>query len=118
EFCFLVPDLAEYSQAYAVGERFREAVERYDWTVEDSRLAVQPVRVDVGVVCLALGRVGERRFIARCLAADLLQRADKLMYEAKGERASHIYLMRLRLEDGALIEVRNDEAPASEDARS
>jgi len=40
------------------------------------------------------------------------------MYEAKGERASHIYLMRLRLEDGVLIEVRNDEAPASEDARS
>src|SRR5688572_14336340 len=32
EFCFLIPDLAEYHQAYAVAERFREAVERYDWT--------------------------------------------------------------------------------------
>src|SRR5262249_18768985 len=32
EFCFLIPDLTEYSQAYAVAERFRESVERYDWT--------------------------------------------------------------------------------------
>jgi len=28
EFCFLVPDLADYHQAHAIGERFREAVER------------------------------------------------------------------------------------------
>src|SRR5262252_3389297 len=41
EFCFLIPDLAEYHQAYAVAERFREGVERYDWTVEDRRLAAQ-----------------------------------------------------------------------------
>src|SRR5207245_1798814 len=53
EFCFLIPDLAEYHEAYAIAERFREAVERYDWTLEDRRLAAQPVRVDVGVVCLA-----------------------------------------------------------------
>src|SRR6476661_3285824 len=43
EFCFLIPDLAEYHQAYAVAERFREAVEQYDWTLEDHRLAAQPV---------------------------------------------------------------------------
>ena len=65
EFCFLIPDLDEYTQAYAIAERFREAVERHDWTLEDRRLAVQPVRVDVGVVCLWLGRVADRRFIAR-----------------------------------------------------
>src|SRR5215210_6451992 len=100
EFCFLIPDLAEYHQAYAVAERFREAVERFAWTSEDVRLAVQPVRVDVGVVCLQLGRVSERRFIARRLAAALIQRADRLMYEAKGERASHIYLLRARVEEG------------------
>jgi diguanylate cyclase (GGDEF)-like protein len=105
EFCFLIPDLAETHQAHAIGERFREAVERYDWTLEDRRLAAQPVRVDVGVVCLWLGRVAERRFIARRLAADLIQRADKLMYEAKGERASHIYLVRARLENGVLCEI-------------
>jgi GGDEF domain-containing protein len=105
EFCFLIPDLAEYQQAYAVAERFREAVERYDWTAEDRRLAVQPVRVDVGVVCLSLGKVSERRFVARRLSAGLIQRADKLMYEAKGERASHIYLMRMRVQDGELVEI-------------
>ena len=104
EFCFLIPDLAECHQAHAVGERFREAVERFDWTVEDSRLAVQPVRVDVGVVCLWLGRVADRRFIARRLSADLIQRADKLMYEAKSERANHIYLLRARLEDGVIVD--------------
>src|SRR5829696_4621802 len=115
EFCFLIPDLAEYHQAYAVAERFREAVERFAWTTEDVRLAVQPVHVDVGVVCLRLGRVAERRFVARRLAASLIQRADKLMYEAKGERASHIYLLRARVSDGELVDVTDndpDEAPA------
>src|SRR5436190_3299455 len=111
EFCFLVPELADYHQAHAIGERFREAVERYDWTKEDERLAVQPVRVDVGVVCLWLGRVAERRFIARRLAADLIQRADQLMYEAKGERASHIFLARVSIADGALVDVQDEEPP-------
>jgi len=114
EFCFMIPDLAECSQAHAVGERFREAVERYDWTAEDRRHAAQPVRVDVGVVCLWLGRVADRRFIARRLAADLIQRADKLMYEAKGERASHIYLVKTRIVDGALVETTGDAPPADE----
>ena len=112
EFCFLIPDFDQYQQAYAIAERFREAVERYDWTSEDGRLAVQPVRVDVGVVCLRLGRVAERQFIARRLAAGLIQRADKLMYEAKNERASHIYLMRLRVEHGDLVEI-TDRRPTS-----
>ena len=104
EFCFLIPDLAECSQAHAIGERFREAVERYDWTLEDQRLAAQPVRVDVGVVCLWLGRVADRRFVAQRLAADLIQRADMLMYEAKSQRASHIYLLRAEIKDGQLID--------------
>src|SRR2546425_4595543 len=116
EFCFLIPDLAEYHKAYAVAERFREAVERYDWTLEDRRLEAQPVRVDVGVVGLWLGRVAERRFIARRLAADLLQRADKLMYEAKGERASHIYLQCVRIHDGVVVEIADGEQPHLESA--
>jgi GGDEF domain-containing protein len=116
EFCFLIPDIAECSQAHAIGERFREAVERYDWTLEDKRLEAQPVRVDVGVVCLWLGRVADRRFIARRLAADLIQRADRLMYEAKGERASHIYLLRAEIKDGQLVEgPAIDESPESVD---
>jgi diguanylate cyclase (GGDEF)-like protein len=109
EFCFLIPDLYECSQAHAIGERFREAVERYDWTLEDQRLAAQPVRVDVGVVCLWLGPVADRRFVARRLAADLIQRADKLMYEAKAERASHIFLLRAEIKDGQLIDRASDD---------
>ena len=109
EFCFLIPDLAEYQQAYTVADRFREAVERYDWTLEDERLAAQPVRVDVGVVCLWLGRINDRRAMAHRLAAGLINRADKLMYEAKGERASHIFLMRARVSNGELIEMTDDE---------
>ncbi len=103
EFCFLIPDLSGHSQAYAIAERFRDAVERYDWTAEDRRLAAQPLRVDVGVVCLWLGTVAGRRFIARHLSSGLIQRADKLMYEAKQERASHIHLECLQVENGGLI---------------
>src|SRR6516165_2875665 len=113
EFCFLIPDLDEYRQAYSIGERFREAVERYDWSIEDRRLAVQPVRVDVGVVCLLLGRVSERRFIARRLASDLIQRADRVMYEAKSQRATHIYLLRTRIENGVLVDIVDDAEPVT-----
>ena len=73
---------------------------------------MQPVRVDVGVVCLWLGRVADRRFVARRMGAALIQRADKLMYEAKGERASHIYLVRQRVVDGDLVDL-TDADPVS-----
>jgi diguanylate cyclase (GGDEF)-like protein len=118
EFCFLIPDLDDYSQAHAIAERFREAVERYDWTAEDHRLAVQPVRVDVGVVCLRLGRVADRRFSARRLAAALIQRADELMYEAKGQRASHIYLVRSKVAGGDLVDMAGDEPAVEPPAES
>jgi diguanylate cyclase (GGDEF)-like protein len=109
EFCFLIPDLDHFSAAWVIAERFREAVERFDWTSEDGRLVERPVKVDVGVVCLMLGPVGERRHLARQLAHDLLGRADKLMYEAKGDRAGHIYPLRVRIENGALVEMGPDE---------
>jgi len=115
EFCFLIPDLAGCHQAHAVGERFREAVERYDWTLEDRRLSVQPVRVDVGVVCLWLGRVADRRFIARRLSADLIQRADKVMYEAKGERANNIHLVRAKLDNGDIVDCKEADPAMEED---
>jgi GGDEF domain-containing protein len=109
EFCFLIPDLDHYSDAWVIAERFREAVERFDWISEDPRLAEKPPKVDVGVVCMLLGSVGERRHIARQLAHELLARADKLMYEAKGERASHVHPLRVRVEAGALVELGPDE---------
>lgn len=109
EFCFLIPELDEPDDAWIIAERFREAVERFDWTLEDARLAQKPVRVDVGVVVLRLGTVGERRHIARQLAHDLLARADKLMYEAKGKRAGQVYRVRVRIDDGALVETTPNE---------
>jgi GGDEF domain-containing protein len=110
EFCFLIPDLDECSAAWIIAERFREAVERYDWTQEDPRLVQKPVRVDVGIVCMMLSDVAERRPIAHELAAQLLERADKLMYEAKSERANHIYPLSVRIEDGKLVELASHSA--------
>ena len=109
EFCFLIPDLDHYADAWVIAERFREAVERFDWVSEDHRLAEKPPKVDVGVVCMLLGNVSERRHVARQLAHELLARADKLMYEAKGERASHVYPLRVRVVNGELLELGPDE---------
>lgn len=113
EFCFAILRLQEHSQAYAIGERFRNAVAQYDWTFEDNRLAAHPVLVDVGVVCLSLGSVAERRFIARRLSADLIQRADKLMDEAKGEHTSHIRFERVGSKNGELVALIDPNEPAS-----
>jgi diguanylate cyclase (GGDEF)-like protein len=106
EFCFLIPDLPGFREACDVADRFKTAVERHDWGREDARLASRPVQVDVGVVCLRLGPIAERRGVARKLAAELIQWADRLMYSAKEERASHVYPVCVRVEEGELVEVR------------
>jgi diguanylate cyclase (GGDEF)-like protein len=103
EFCFLIPGLRGPEKAYAIGERFREAVERYDWTLEDRHLSDQPVRIDVGVTGFRLGRVAERRFIARRLAADLFVRAEKLMSLARKDPVSRIRLECVRIRKGELV---------------
>jgi diguanylate cyclase (GGDEF)-like protein len=108
EFCFLIPDLGLKPRAVVVADRFREAVERYDWSTIDRRLADQPVRVDVGVVCLWMGRLADRRFAARRLALELIHRADMLMYNAKMDRAGQVYTVRLTIEDGRLVECRDE----------
>ena len=109
EFCFLIPDLDEFSSAWVIAERFREAVERYDWSTEDPRLGDQPVHVNVGVVCLFLGDVNERRPFARQLANDLLARADRLMYDAKAQGVGQITPVRVRVVGGVLEEIGTDE---------
>src|SRR3954463_4747535 len=55
EFCFLIPDLPGCGQAAEIAGRFKDAVECHDWSRDDARLAAQPVKVDVGVVCLRIG---------------------------------------------------------------
>jgi len=109
EFCFLIPELDHPNDAWIIAERFREAVERFDWGTEDARLARKPVHVDVGVVVLKLGTVAERRPMARELAHELLARADKLMYAAKGTRAGHVHRVGVRIENSAVVETSQEQ---------
>ncbi len=104
EFCFLIPDLPGCAEAVEIAERFKASVEGFDWSREDSRLAERPVRVDVGVVCLRLGPVVERRGVARKLAAELIHRADTLMYDAKGRHSSQVHRSAVRVENGELVD--------------
>ena len=105
EFCFLIPDLPGCDEAFEIADRFKEAVEAHDWTRDDRRLSARPVRVDVGVVCLQLGGIAERRGVARKLAAELIHRADTLMYGAKGKRAEHVYATAVKIDNGHLTEL-------------
>jgi diguanylate cyclase (GGDEF)-like protein len=104
EFCFLIPDLPGCDAAAEIASRFKASVEGYDWSRDDKRLASKPVHVDVGIVCLRLGPVAERRGVARKLAAELIQRADKLMYDAKGERSDQVHRAAVRVEHGELVD--------------
>jgi diguanylate cyclase (GGDEF)-like protein len=108
EFCFLIPDLPGCAEAVDIADRFKEAVEGHEWSRDDRRLATRPVRVDVGVVCLHLGPVAERRGVARKLAAELIHRADQLMYNAKTSKAAYVYPTAVRVENGALVELPED----------
>lgn len=105
EFCFLIPDLPGCAEAVEIADRFKASVEAHDWTRDDRRLASHPVRVDVGVVCLRLGPVSERRGVARKLAAELIHQADTLMYDAKGRRSTRVHPIAVKVENGELVEI-------------
>ena len=108
EFCFLIPDLPGCAEAVDIADRFKHAVEAHDWSRDDRRLAARPVRVDVGVVCMHLGPVGERRGVARKLAAELIHRADQLMYDAKSSKADHVHQAAVGVRNSALVEIHDD----------
>src|SRR4029079_18605065 len=108
EFCFLIPDLPGCAEAVEIADRFKPAVEGHDWSRDDRRLAARPVRVDVGVVCLHLGPVAERRGVARKLAAEVIHRADQLMYDAKSSKADHVYPTAVGVQNSALVEIRGE----------
>jgi diguanylate cyclase (GGDEF)-like protein len=110
EFCFMIPDLPGYQEAADIAERFKHAVERYDWARESAGLANSPVQVDVGMVCLHLGPVAERRGMGRRLASELIQLADKLMYEAKHENSRQVRVRCVRVHQGELVEAPIDRA--------
>jgi diguanylate cyclase (GGDEF)-like protein len=105
EFCFLIPDLPGCAEAVEIADRFKAAVGSHDWTRDDRRLVMRPVRVDVGVVCLRLGDVSERRGVARKLAAELIHRADTLMYDAKGRSADRVHRCAVRVDHGELVDI-------------
>jgi len=105
EFCFLIPQLPGCVEATEIAERFRQAVAGYDWGSEDDRLADDPVGVDVGVVCLRMGSIADRRGSARTLAAELIRRADALMYEAKSRRSDRVHVTAVAVEDGAIVDI-------------
>jgi diguanylate cyclase (GGDEF)-like protein len=113
EFCFLIPDLPGCAEAVEIADRFKHAVEGHDWSRDDRRLAAHPVRVDVGVVCLHLGPVADRRGVARKLAAQLIHRADQLMYDAKSSKADHVYQAAVDVQDSALVDIQADFAKTS-----
>jgi diguanylate cyclase (GGDEF)-like protein len=117
EFCFLIPDLPGCNEASDIAGRFKDAVGSYDWTREDQRLAAHPVMVDVGVVCLQLGAATERRGVARALAAELIHRADQLMYEAKSAKASTVYAAAVRIDQGELVDIPEAFVPCPQSPR-
>jgi diguanylate cyclase (GGDEF)-like protein len=108
EFCFLIPDLPGCAEAVEIADRFKASVGSHDWSRDDRRLIVRPVRVDVGVVCLRLGNVRERRGVARKLAAELIHRADTLMYDAKGRRVDAVQRCAVRVDHGALHDLTDE----------
>lgn len=110
EFCFLIPNLDDVSIAASIADRFRDAVARHDWAAEDLRLGARPVSVDVGVACLLLGPLADRRRMGPQLARELLACADRLMYQAKGDRAAHAYPLALRVANSAVVPVDSDES--------
>jgi diguanylate cyclase (GGDEF)-like protein len=110
EFAFLIRDLPGPLDAHRIASRFKRYVEDHDWRSVDARLADHPVRVDVGVVALRLGPIDERRGVARILAAELLERADQLMYGSKTDQAGRVFLSVAGIEQGGLVELTDKDA--------
>lgn len=116
EFCFLISDLAEYQQIHAICDRFHRAVRDYNWAAVDPRLATEVIRVDIGVACLRLGRLAERRFISQRLATNLIEKADALMYRAKADHQRPVYVTCVQIAEGELVEIAcDDKRPPTQD---
>jgi diguanylate cyclase (GGDEF)-like protein len=113
EFCFVITDLQRHDTACLIGNRYKRAVEGYDWSREHEQLAERPVKVDVGIVCLELGSIEDRRAHAAELANALLDQADQLMYGAKQVSASSVYVRSMKVENGQLIAL-SEERPCGQ----
>jgi len=103
EFCFLIADLADVKQVSTICRRFSEAVSGYDWMSVDPRLAEHPVRVDIGVACLELGPLAERRLLAPQFAKQLIEWGDSAMYRAKADQDGNTQVVCLQIADRELV---------------
>lgn len=110
EFCFVITDLQRHDTACLIGNRYKRAVEGYDWSREHDQLAERPVKVDVGIVCVELGGIEHRRAHAPELANELLDHADQLMYGAKQVSAASVHVRSMKIEHGSLVAL-SDERP-------
>jgi diguanylate cyclase (GGDEF)-like protein len=113
EFCFVITDLARAETACLIGNRYKRAVEGYDWSREHEQLAERPVKVDVGIVCLELGPVEGRRSHAPDLVNVVLDEADRLMYAAKQVSSASVFIRSMRVENGEIAAV-TEERPCGE----
>jgi diguanylate cyclase (GGDEF)-like protein len=111
EFCFLLADLGDVRQVATICGRFSDAVSDYDWTALDARLAERPVRVDLGVACLQVGPLADRRFLASRLAKQLIEWGDSAMYRAKARAIRRTEIVSLHIERGELLESPTDAVP-------
>jgi GGDEF domain-containing protein len=106
EFSFFTPDLSAPADALAIATRFKLKLESFPWHHEHDGLRHHPVRVDVGVVCVRLGALTERRGATHALAEELVQRADRLMYQAKQARSTNVDMEIVEIKAGRLTEPR------------
>jgi diguanylate cyclase (GGDEF)-like protein len=116
EFCFVITDLQRPDTACLIGNRYKRAVEGYDWSREHEQLAERPVKIDVGIVCLELGPIEHRRAHAPELANALLDCADQLMYGAKQVSAASVHVREMKVENGELIPL-TEERPCAQAGR-
>ncbi len=107
EFCFVITDLEHENAACVIGNRYKRAVESFDWSREHEQLAERPVKVDVGIVCLEIGSPDDHRGHATELVNALLDQADQLMYGAKQTSSTTVHVRTMRVEAGALVESGN-----------
>lgn len=116
EFCFVITDLQHHDTACLIGNRYKRAVEGYDWSREHEQLAERPVRVDVGIVCLNLGPIEGRRANAHALANTLLDEADQAMYGAKHVSAASVHVRSMEVREGELVTL-GEERPCAQRLR-
>ena len=108
EFCFLIGDLENVRQVSMICRRFSEAVGASDWATLHPRLAERPVRVDIGVACLELGPLADRRFLASQFATRLIEYGDAAMYKAKENADTDTRIVCLQIKGGELVETQVD----------